>query len=327
MLKAITLLMGTIIALQLACGREVDTSPAPIVSGSDKVKKEEDNQTTETNSTSPTKKVTKSRTSPEKNRKKKRENDETKTSEVESGSTGCLEVSTSNSNFKNKGTYKFETKRRSGFTFYLPKTDGCKSPVIAFAMGTAAPEMSYIPWYVHFASHGFAVAVDPNMGAIAGDSLKRSIDQAYQNFGSQLSPKAATIGHSQGGAGALNARGHKKVDTVVGIQPGQFPSGGNNNINYLGLAGSADMFGTFTDPMLFHYNQITGPKFYAKLAGADHISTPTILGGNRTTPYLAISTAWFSCHLDNNQNSCNLFKVGNCGKFPGRWARCEGKMQ
>lgn len=203
--------------------------------------------------------------------------------------------------------------------------NGCKAPVIAFAMGTGAPSLSYTHWYQHFASYGFAVVVDPNTMALSGASLKKGIDAIYSAHAGLLSDKAGTTGHSQGGAGAFNARSHAKVKTIVAIQPGQFPSAGDNNVNYLGLAGTADMFGMGTDPKLFHYPQVTGPKFYAKLSGADHIGAPINGASPHAVAYRAISTGWFRCFLADDSNACGLFDPGDCSSFPGKWAACESK--
>lgn len=229
------------------------------------------------------------------------------------------------SNFFAKGPYTYKTVKKGSYTFYLPTNlEGCKAPVIAFAMGTGAPAMSYTHWYTHFASYGFVVVVDPNTMAASGASLKKGIDAVYTSHGDMLDPNAGTTGHSQGGAGAFAARSHPRVKTIVGIEPGQFPSSGDNNVNYLGLAGTADMFGVGTDPMLFHYSQVTGPKFYAKLQGADHIAS-VCTPSQKAFQFRAISTAWFRCFLAGESSACELFAPRNCSNFEGTWAKCEGK--
>ena len=108
----------------------------------------------------------------------------------------------------------------------------------------------------------------------------------------------------------------------MGIQPGQFPSSGNGKVNYLGLAGSADMFGFGTDPKMMHYGQVTGPKFYANLQGANHTSSVTS-GSGHGVLYRALSTAWFRCYLSKDQAACDLFASGDCSKFGGSWKECS----
>ena len=186
--------------------------------------------------------------------------------------------------------------------------------------------MSYTKWYEHFASHGFAVVVDPNKMAASGATLSSAIDSVLAQYQSRLySDAAGTTGHSQGGSGAFAARSNPKVTTVVGIQPGQFLDSGRANINYLGLAGSDDSFGVFTDPKLFHYGQVTGPKFYANLLGASHIGSVTS-PGDHSKLYQALSTAWFRCYLSQDQSACELFSTGDCSKFGGTWKEVANKI-
>ena len=134
---------------------------------------------------------------------------------------------------------------------------------------------------------------------------------------------AGTMGHSQGGAGALNASSHQRVKAVVGLQPGQFSTSGNTSVAYLGLAGGSDMFSIFTDPQFRDYRRIKGPKFYAEQAGASHMlgSTNTSAGRN----YATMATAWFRCHLADDDQACALFATKTCEKFPGKWNNCKGE--
>ena len=235
----------------------------------------------------------------------------------------CLEYG---GKFTSKGPYQFERQQAGSYIFYIPKLpSGCKSAAVGFAMGTGAPVMSYTAWYEHFASHGLAVVVDPNKFALSGQTLSQGIDTILETYPDILLEKAGTTGHSQGGGGAFTARFNSKISTVVGIQPGQFlSSGGNNNINYLGLAGTADSFGTFTDPKFMHYKQVTGPKFYANLQGANHIGSVT---GNseHASLYRALSTSWFRCYLTNDKAACNLFATNDCSSFGGNWAECSAE--
>ena len=237
------------------------------------------------------------------------------------GSSSCL---SSGGDFKEAGSYQYETKQSGSYTVYLPKLpSGCKTHAIGFAMGTGAPVNSYTQWYKHFASHGFAVVVDPNKAAASGKSLSNGIDQILQqNTDLLVQDAAGTTGHSQGGGGAFAARSNSKVTTIVGIQPGQFISSGEAKVNYLGLAGSSDMFGTLTDPKMMHYGQVSGPKFYANLQGANHISSVTGRTGHAVL-YRALSTAWFRCYLSKDQAACDLFASGDCSKFGGTWKECS----
>ena len=235
----------------------------------------------------------------------------------------CLEKS--HDRFYSIGNHDFKIISEGSYTYYIPERlqKNCKAPVVAFAVGTLMPSSLYRHWHKHFASHGFAVVADHNTMAITGRSLKRGIDRIYRMHPDKLAPVAATIGHSQGGAGALYARTHEKVTTVIGIQPGQFPIASRAKINFLGLAGSTDVFGVLTDPSLFHYRQVKGPKFYGNLAGAGHI-TDTIRDGEKARSYRAMATAWLRCFLSKERESCSLFTgPEKCSAFKGNWRHCK----
>jgi len=213
---------------------------------------------------------------------------------------------------------------------YVPKSfgqDNCKYPVIAFSMGTGAPSSVYTGYYTFFASWGFVVVVDPTMsGQASGDTIKSALDWLYKSeYASKLSPKAGTTGHSQGGGGAFNASGHPNVQAMVGIQPGQFMCPKNTK-PYLGLAGTMDMFGMTTNPLMMHWGASSGPKFYGNLEGADHIAATLNTGnGAGGSYYRAAATAWFRCFLASDKSACALFHSGKCDQIAGKWAECKGE--
>ena len=242
---------------------------------------------------------------------------------------GCNVAGGSDGQFLKEGPYGWKTGIRGMGPFtYVPKTfgkDGCKYPVIAFSMGTFAPSFVYTGYYTFLASWGFVVVVDPTMmGQMSGGTIKSALDWLYKSeYASNLSPKAGTIGHSQGGGGAFNASGHQNVAAIVGLEPGQFP-GPLNKKPYLGLAGTLDMFGMGTNPLFIHWGLSSGSKFYANLSGADHIFAPLNTGnGTLGSHFRAAATAWFCCYLAADQEACALFKSGKCDKLAGRWADCK----
>ena len=227
-------------------------------------------------------------------------------------------------NFSKPGPFEY-TYKPGAFDYYLPKNhdESCPIPVIAFAMGTIMPKQWYTDFYKHFASHGIAVVVDPSSMAMITNSLINAINAIYSDFGEVLGDEIATMGHSQGGVTAINIAGYTtksgaKVGTVIGLMPGPFNLGGYKDIAYLGFAADSDLFGPFTDPKLFDLPKIIGPKFYAKQLGTTHImgsSGGSLQGKN----YAAMATAWMSCHMMNNDESCDHFRNNSCSNFQGKW--------
>lgn len=219
------------------------------------------------------------------------------------------------------------------FSFLPAKMDKkCKYPVIAFAMGTMAPASGYTGFYQHFASYGFVVVVDPtNNNHANGDSLKHSLDWIYQSeVKGNLSLKAGTTGHSQGGGAAYSSYDHTNVKAIVGLQPGQFRAGQNTRAAYCGLAGTADTFGAATDPNLMHYPQTSGvPKFVASYVGADHVTSMINTQSGPGMYYRAVATAWFRCYLYDDKGACDMFESGTCSGLPpngSNWTECKGEL-
>ena len=86
-------------------------------------------------------------------------------------------------------------------------------PLVLMANGTKTPSSAYAPILEHLASWGFVVVgnEDPNSGS--GASTSAMLDAILQMNGTERSPlrnivntnKIGVSGHSQGGAGAINA--------------------------------------------------------------------------------------------------------------------------
>lgn len=210
--------------------------------------------------------------------------------------------------------------------------DGCKYSVIVFGMGTGAPTSAYTGFYEHFASYGFVVVVDPTKnGQSSGESMRATLDWAYQSeLKDMLSDKAGATGHSQGGGGAYATSSHDKIKAIVGLQPGQFRSANNTTAAYLGLAGTNDSFGVFTNPSFLHYPGSVGvDKFMASHVGANHIQSMINTQSGPGVNYKAAATAWFRCYLADDENACQIFSSGTCDKLPGggsNWTECKGQM-
>ena len=229
--------------------------------------------------------------------------------------------------FTKDGPYGFASKKSGSYTLYTPRDFGrlgCKTPLVAFAMGTGAPAIGYTQYYLHMASWGFTVVVDTsNILFFDGESLKTAIDTVYADpeFGPHLAPVAGTMGHSQGGAAAINATRNPRVRATVGLMPATLSVGPREGVAGLYLGGGQDNWGIVTDPDV-SYNFASGPAYSATVPGADHVIAAVFTeAGN----YKAVSTAWFRCHLSGDPQGCHLFAIPDCSRFPGEWIECKSK--
>ena len=208
------------------------------------------------------------------------------------------------------------------------ESDGCRQfPVVGFAMGTGTPPANYKAYYQHMASWGLIVVIDPsNLINLGGDSLAGAMKQISGDprFQGRLL-SAGVIGHSQGGAAVVNvAQGGKfDVQAVVGLMPALFT--GNTPVKAAGLyiGGTADSFGAATDPQR-PFDMTTGPAFIADMRGQNHTVGS---GRGKEAGIMAMSTAWFRCHLATDDHACSLFEDSSRNRcaFPGDWVKCDPK--
>ena len=161
--------------------------------------------------------------------------------------------------------------------------------------------------------------------------MRASLDWVYTSeISSMLSDRAGATGHSQGGGAAYAAAGHSKVKAIVGLQPGQFMAPDNTSAAYLGLAGTNDSFGQFTDASFLHYPGSIGvPKFKASFIGASHVASMLNTQDGPGLYYKATATAWFRCYLSDDATACSMFSSGSCADLPpsaSSWTECAGEM-
>ena len=238
----------------------------------------------------------------------------------------CFDSSTTD--YSKPGPYRWTRDRIAGFTVYrpLPTPGGCdRFPMVGFAMGTIMPTGLYDDYYEIFASWGIISVIDPaNLLNPTGGSLRYAMERVmrHRDIADSILNLGA-LGHSQGGAAVVNIAMDQDLplDAVVGLMPALFQGLGRVDAAGLYIGATADLFGVATDPGLA-YARTDGPAFIAEMRGEGHI------GGVSGDAPVAMSTAWFRCHLGKDANACDLFtqsrKNGTCS-FPGRWSRCEGK--
>ena len=231
--------------------------------------------------------------------------------------------------YTENGPYGYDIERVAGYEVYVPRaTADCNQfPVVGFAMGTGTPPSNYRAYYRHMASWGMVVVIDPaNLINLGGSSLEDAIQdvQRDRTLGSSLT-EVGLIGHSQGGAAVVNVALGNDLDVtaIVGLMPALFTGGGRIDAAGLYIGGTTDLFGAATDPQR-PYDNTSGPAFIADMQGQGHMVGS---GRGSEASILAMSTAWFRCHLGKDSNACGLFErssVRSCA-FSGRWAKCGGK--
>jgi len=221
------------------------------------------------------------------------------------------------------GPYQVSSRADSVTTFYYPSniaTDSAKHPVIIWGNGTFAFPVIYDGLLKHWASHGFIVAAANTAFSNTGLEMRTGIDTLTKWNGQDGSPFKGKVdlgnigaaGHSQGGAGAINATLDPRVKTTIPIQPGPLALPSYLHGPTLYLAGQYDVIVFPALVQAFYNNSEHVPAIYAELAGATHFTTIGDGGGFR-----GITTAWFALQLQNDERARGLFYGPNCGICSG----------
>ena len=214
------------------------------------------------------------------------------------------------------GPYAVTVEVGLNSTYYRPSRLDGKHPVIIWGNGTGAFPGVYSGLLRHLASHGYIVAAAntafSNSGKemLAGAAWLRLENgrrgSAY--YGKVDLEHVGAIGHSQGGAGAINAGADPVVDTTVALEPGPLADPTKLHGPALFLAGEED---TIVDPdrlvLPLYEKAAQVPAWYAELGGATHF-TPVPDGGG----FRGVITAWFRYNLSGDQRAAAEF-TGACG--------------
>ncbi|WP_246076366.1 acetylxylan esterase [Amycolatopsis cihanbeyliensis] len=205
-------------------------------------------------------------------------------------------------------------------TFYRPAglaEQGGKHPVIVWGNGTGATPVAYDGLLRHWASYGFIVAAANTPFANSGQAMldgARWLVRENDRPGSLYYQKVDTgaigsAGHSQGGAGAINAGTDPVITTTIALQPGPLADSSALHGPTLFLAGQDDKIvkpGTIVLP--FYEAAIQVPAVYAELAGAGHFE-PAGNGGR----FRGVLTAWFAYRLMGDEQAKVEFTGPSCG--------------
>ncbi|REE97348.1 chlorophyllase/cutinase-like alpha/beta fold protein [Thermomonospora umbrina] len=216
------------------------------------------------------------------------------------------------------GPYTVQVDTAPEHTLYRPAAlgaNGEKHPVVIWGNGTGASPSAYDKLLRHWASHGFIVAAANTAQANNGTKMRAGIDLLTRRNTEAGSPyqgrvdleNIASAGHSQGGAGALNAAADARVDAVLPIQPGPLTDSDRMDEPALFLAGQKDWIVSPAMVKRLYNDAAHVPAIYAEVRGAGHFGPPA--GG----PFLGPTTAWLRHWLLADPKAGAAFFGPSCG--------------
>jgi hypothetical protein len=206
-------------------------------------------------------------------------------------------------NFPDPGPYaEISVQKDADHWIYYPNDlgrDGLLHPVVLWGNGTWLNPEHYEPLLQHLAKQGFIVAAAYTSNAGSGREMLAGLDKLTRLDQDSGSPfyrhvdvgTVASMGHSQGGGGALQAAHDPRVDTVVALEPFMGDAAGVHGPAFF-VAGERD---TTIPPASVRQRYTASsdiPAVYGEFAGADHI-TPALDAGAMRGPI----TAWLRWHL------------------------------
>ena len=221
-----------------------------------------------------------------------------------------------------KGPYGSSTMNKVGpkkaFTVFRPKVlgqGGVRHPFITWGNGTGAVPSIYAGLLSHWATHGFVVIASNSTQTGNGKEMVKGIDwlvaensRAGSIFYKKLdTSNIGASGHSQGGAGCVNAANDKRVKCSAPLMPGPGNAKGVKGPMFV-VTGSADFIVPHGLVKFTVYNPSPVPTCLAKLKGASHFAA---CGSAKSmSGYI---TAWFR-HCLMGESACKkLFYGAKCG--------------
>jgi hypothetical protein len=234
-----------------------------------------------------------------------------------SGLTACFpSVGT---NFGDPGPYEVSVRRDPEHWYYYPTElgdAGLPHPVVLWGNGTWVRPEHYDGLLRHLASHGFIVAAAYTSNAGSGREMLAGLDNLTAFNRDPNSPfyqhvdvgTVATMGHSQGGGGAIEAGRDPRVDVVVPIEPWMGNVSGLHGPTFF-LSGQQD---TTIPPATVRQKYDASPSIpaaYGEVAGADHVVAPLVDGHAFRAPI----TAWLRWHLMVDVMAKRQFVGPDCG--------------
>jgi chlorophyllase-like protein len=217
------------------------------------------------------------------------------------------------------GPYEVSVREDAEHWYYYPTDLGDAPrphPVVLWGNGTWVRPEHYDALLRHLASHGFIVAAAYTSNAGSGREMLAGLDNLTAFNRDPESPfyrnvdvgTVATMGHSQGGGGAIEAGRDPRVDVVVPIEPWQGNVSGLHGPTFF-LSGQEDtVIPPATVRQKYDASSSRIPAAYGEVAGADHIVSPLVDGHEFRAPI----TAWLRWHLLVDVEAKRQFVGSNC---------------
>lgn len=231
------------------------------------------------------------------------------------------------STFAQRGPQEIETRREDDVTVVAPKGPG-PFPAVVLANGTSTPLSSYLPVAEHLASWGFVVIGDETMNTGTGENVVRLIERLPELEPRVDRARVGVFGHSQGGAGAINAASKVDVAAVYVASPASHKVASSNDWDYNAAAVDAPMFLMTSDgrsdrwfvspwaDVHESFEAAGGPAVIARRLGVDHKDVLEFGDG--------YATAWFRYILAGDAEAGTVF-TGDAAELANNpfWDRME----
>jgi hypothetical protein len=214
--------------------------------------------------------------------------------------------------FAARGPSAVQQMSANGFTLFIPTTRSAGAPILTWGNGTGASPSNYSGLLNQWASYSILVVASNSSQTGNGQAIDQGIT-VIQNGGFGAGDYVCTAGHSQGGAGTVNAARDSRVDCTMPIQPDTTFTASANGRDLSGkpsliLCGTADNLAPCGNANATRngnglFNQSAGPVVITFLQGATHF-TPVSSGSNG---FFGISTAWLAANMFNDPSARALF--------------------
>lgn len=218
---------------------------------------------------------------------------------------GPLEAS-----FAGEGPHEVDVRRDGDVTIAAPTGAG-PFPAVVMANGTNTPLSSYLPVAEHLASWGFVVVGDETPHTGTGENVVHLIERLPDLESRVDRSRVGIFGHSQGGAGAINAAAHADVAAVYAASPASHKVAQSNDWDYTTANVKAPLFLMTSDgrsdrwlvspwsDLQESFESAGGPAVIARRLGADHKDVLEFGDG--------YATAWFRYILADDPDARDVF--------------------
>jgi hypothetical protein len=215
--------------------------------------------------------------------------------------------------FAARGPSAVQQMSVNGFTLFIPTTRQAGAPILTWGNGTGASPSTYSGLLTNWASYGILVVASNSPNTGTGSQMDQGIT-VIQNGGFGAGDYVCTAGHSQGGAGTVNAARDSRVDCTMPIQPDTTFTASANGRDISGkpsliLCGTSDNLAPCGNANATRngnglFNQSSGPVEIVFLQGATHFEPAS---GANSNGFTGISTAWLVANMFRDASARALF--------------------